>query len=315
MEDRAGQEHLMTERRSGFWVEREQEVEDMRRKLKERLNIDDVNLLEYFAAGKLLTILMGADWASRKLVLRPDDVDPWMLNGDDEWLRRNPMDNDVRRIVHSVRTIRLADALYTLVKAGSAGEHIKKRLSTRPIRSTFVEMEIASFLVVNGFKVAVKQETGKRGEDYDIEVSNEQQTVSVEVTSKEGGVLSEKTIMNTLFAKRDQVPPDKPAVLCLHVPACWMRHAYQKDIFSRALNRFYGKSKRFNSVVLVSEEVIPQGNGGIPRLVVQATFNEVARHRLLNREIFGASREINGRSRMAFSYFARIQARGEDTSM
>jgi len=103
--------------------------------------------------------------------------------------------------------------------------------------------------------------------------------VSVEVTSKVEGDLTVKTINNTLHAKRNQVPATRPAVLYMHIPAEWMRRDNAYRILSEAIVEFSLRSKRFNSIVFVWEEVVPHMNGGIPQMIMHACYHNFPRHR------------------------------------
>lgn len=94
------------------------------------------------------------------------------------------------------------------------------------------------------------QVCGVRGEDFDLRVSKDGLKVSVEVTSKVDGPLTVRTVKNTLHSKRNQVPPDYPAVLYLHIPADWMRdEAANMAILNEAINAFAHRSPRFNAFV------------------------------------------------------------------
>jgi hypothetical protein len=180
-------------------------------------------LVEHGMASRLLALVFGYDWYERRIKFRAEHPDDWMLNGSDAWLTANPMDNDVRRIAHAHRVIRLADAVFTLISGRAKGfDVLKDRFLSRPTKPCFIEAEIASLLVCNGFQIEIIKEHGIRGGDFDLLASKDGTTISVEVTSKIDGPLTVQTISNTLHAKRDQVPPDRPAVL-------YMQHTCRMD--------------------------------------------------------------------------------------
>ncbi len=233
-----------------------------------------------------------------------------MLNGDDEWLAANPIESDVRRIVHTHRTIRLADAVFTLLSGGVKGiDEMKNRFLSRPTKPCFIEAEIASMHVYNGFQVEIIKESGKRGEDFDLSAIKDGTAVSVEVTSKIDGPLTVRTIKNTLHDKRSQVPADCPAVLYTHIPAEWMRHeAKSSDVLTEAVVEFIKRSKRFNIIVFVWEEVIPFMTGGFPILSMRACFNEMPRHRFEPRHLFEPQQRPDQRSTMAYNFLERLEA-------
>jgi hypothetical protein len=95
----------------------------------------------------------------------------------------------------------------------------------------------------------------------------------------------------------------------MHVPAEWMRdEVVALAVFTEGIADFVNRSKRFNAVVLVWEEVIPFLKGGLPRMMMRACFNEQARHRFEPRQLFTIGAAIDGRAIMAFSFLERLKA-------
>jgi hypothetical protein len=110
-------------------------------------------LVGHGMASRLLALFFGWGWHNQKVAFSstPDD---WMLNGNDDWLRANPINPDVRRLVNNHRVIRLADALFTLLIGHARGlETLKRRFLERATKPCFIEAEIASLLVYNGCEV------------------------------------------------------------------------------------------------------------------------------------------------------------------
>ena len=130
--------------------------------------------------------------------------------------------------------------------------------------------------------------------------------MSVEVTSKEEGALTVQKITNTLKEKRKQVPPHRPALLYMHVPAEWMKGRRTFFVFTKAIRDFYLRSRRFNAVVLVSEEVIPFLSGGFPTMVMQANYCHLARHPFTWMELFTPLPK-NGRVECAESLLQKLE--------
>ena len=132
---------------SDFFIERLRETE-------ERTG-GNRQLTEYGMASGFLLMLFGEEWYERRVRPRPDDPVPWMLNGDDSWLVRNPIPNDVRRIVHRQRVIRLTNALFTLASPSlvEGFKHLLTRLVNRIMEACFFETEIASMFRHTAFKL------------------------------------------------------------------------------------------------------------------------------------------------------------------
>jgi hypothetical protein len=292
-------------------------------------------LVEQSIASFFLFLAFGRDWYERKIAFRDDHPDPWMMNGSDRWLKRIPSatapmsprwwrnetgglwlktakTNDVRRIVYTHRVIRLANALWTILLGEAKGvaegfDVLRERLRRLNTESSFVEAEIASLLVFNDFGVRIMKETGVRGADFDFSVTRGGTTISVEVTSKRRGALTAQTIKNTLDSKRNQVPADRPAVLYMHVPREWMRGRRAFNLFSRTISDFFLHSRRFNAIVLVSEDVIPFLDGGFPATVMQACYNNIARHPFTWMELFTPLRR-DGKTRCSQSLLEKLES-------
>jgi hypothetical protein len=266
-------------------------------------------LIEHGMASRLLALIFGYEWYSRRIKFCSEDPDEWMQNGDDGWLAANPIENDVRRIVHAHRVIRLADALFTLFSSRVEGlDVLKNRFLTRPTKPCFIEAEVASLLVCNGFQIQIIKESGLRGEDFDLLATKDAKTVSVEVTSKLDGPLTIKTISNTLHSKRNQVPADRPAVLYMHIPSEWMRaQPIGLAVFTDAIVGFLNRSKRFNAIVLLWEEILPFLSGGFPTFSLRACFNERPRHPFESRHLFEVHPFPDGRMRMARSFLESVK--------
>jgi hypothetical protein len=118
-------------------------------------------LVEHGMASRLLCLIFGYEWYEQRIKLRSEAPDEWMLNGSDAWLAANPVSDDARRIVHTHRVIRLANALFTLANV-KGFDALKERFLCRDTKPCFIEAEIASALVCNGFQVTVVKERRKR---------------------------------------------------------------------------------------------------------------------------------------------------------
>ena len=282
------------------------ELDDLETRFGEDRPAIELNLARFF-----LVILLGVDWGDKWVNLRPDP-DPWMLNGDRAWLAKHPVPSDVRRIVWHYRTVRLANALFTLATEGrtTGYERLRLRFMTRPdMRATFTEAEIASLLVTNRCEVEIVGESGIRGNDFDLLAKVEQTPVSVEVTVISGADLSAKTVSNRLHEKRDQVPGDRPAWLYLHVPAPWMTDdASAYAVFTEAIGKFMTRSQRFNGITLVWEEVIPILTGGIPQMSMRSAHNNRPRHSIPDVTVFTVKPNAEGKLCYASSLVERVTA-------
>ena len=87
------------------------------------------------------------------------------------------------------------------------------------------------------------------------------------------------TIKNTLTEKRSQVPADRAAILYIIIPEEWTADAHVAEkIVSEAVGNFFGRSRRFNAVVLVWEATIVLGEGRIFALTYRPYENPKPRY-------------------------------------
>ena len=262
---------------------------------------DDDNVIEVNLAKAFTILVLGSRWYERfgRLCSRPD---PWMMNADDGWLAAHPVPQDVRRLTHHHRMVRLGDALATLMVGGNAKGSfvlIERLRSRQDLKSSFLETEIAAMLTKNGGRVDGVKESGIKGEDFDLLVTHLNAQVSVEVTAATAAIPSARAITNKLKEKASQVPPDRPAVLYLHVPASWMYEPLGRRVLGPPISRFMRNSHRFGMIVLNWEDIIPRipGGGGYPKWTMQPIYSHVARHPLPDTSHFIPTRDADGQAR------------------
>jgi hypothetical protein len=262
----------------------------------------DSQIIQFIVANHFLLGVLGTEWHSKHIALSATP-DPWMLNATDAWYDANQPHETARRSVFSHRVVRLADAIFTLLKHEVAGsESLRRRLqASHHVQPTFVEIEIASFLAHNGADVRVIEGSGIRGLDFDFLAISDGMEVSVEVTTLPYRRLTVQTFLNKLKEKRDQVPPNRPAVLYMAIPSEWMTDSIVAfATFTAAAERFMKRSRRYNAFTLVWEEVRPFGAGRITRLVMRTCYHNNPRHRLSGTTVFDMKLDESGK-RMADS--------------
>lgn len=193
------------------------------------------------------------------------------------------------RFAHMQRTVLLADALFRLQQAGGFA-HLLQRFQNRATRPCYFEATVASAFLDLGYEVEIRQEIGVRGQDFDFQAARDQ-VINVEVTAKDGE-LSEKTIRNTLFGKRDQLPDDKPAVLYIVIPDEWAQDGTATDeAVGPAVKSFFDRSRRINAVVFGWSISVAIGEGCLFAEAFRPYFHPYPRHELRDCE-FAAPRGL-----------------------
>jgi hypothetical protein len=266
-------------------------------------------LLNHIIANHFLRLILGHEWHS-EYCGASENPDPWMMNGSDEWLAENPIYNDVRPQIHASRVIRLSDAIFTLLRSeGIRVEWLRQRMGERSdIQATFVELEVASLISHNGGDVRVIEESGIKGQDFDLLATLNGLDISVEVTTVSHRPLTVQTVLNRLRKKRNQVPDHRPAVLYMHVPAQWMRGDTVAAPVFLASHQFMRSSRRFNAIILVSEEMIPVDSMGRSSMLMRPGYNNFPRHPIPDMTAFLPTPDRTGKSLCADSLLASLRA-------
>jgi hypothetical protein len=304
------------ERRAGDYVTRryitsEAGAEAITNPFKEMLEqIPDVErrangdraMCEFTFAAALLELSYGTDWYQRKIKLRAKP---------DEWMHNLQGDQSEGRILYHHRVVRLGNAVFTLLQAKTKGwDTLKGRFQKRATKPCFVEAEIASMLVYNGFDVEIKNEVGIRGEDFDMAATKDGVTLEVEVTTKEPGPLTVNTIKNTIKGKRTQVSGNHPAVLYIRIPSEWMEDGHAAlQMFTEAFLDFWSRSTRFNALVLVWEEVKLFGSGGRVQMKMQACYVNPPSHAHPFLNLITPVEDSLGRSLLANSFYDFLKSK------
>jgi hypothetical protein len=184
--------------------------------------------------------------------------------------------------VFPVRVLLLGESLF-LLRSGDGFDEICQRLmEQRDLRSAFYETRAARRFFDAGFQIHVRPETKVHREDFDFIASQGSLRVNVEATALREKEFKEKTALNALDRKRDQLPEDKPAVIFCLLPSQWADNGADLNEWARRLSaRFLRGTRKINAVVLEMERRISSnadGSKGGMVTVSKAFFNETPRH-------------------------------------
>lgn len=210
--------------------------------------------ITYAKAVRILKYFLGNPWVESHVMLSksPDD---FMLNEFDE--------TSENRFLHMDRVIRMADALFSLRNCVGF-DALLQRFQDRDARSLFFEATTASSYTKEGYRVTIKRESGVRGKDFDLEVERGSIRSEVEITCKENSVgVSERTISNTLHAKRSQFSGGVPAILYIYLPELWGVSSESEAAISNATEKFFRRSRRICEVIFCWDVWVEDGAGRI----------------------------------------------------
>jgi hypothetical protein len=270
---------------------------------------NDDALIAQGMSEAVIILALGVEWFTRH-VKPNNNPDPWMLNGSQQWFSSHPVSPpDQRPVIFRMRVTRLGDALFTVIRRVRDSELIKQRFLTRnDTRSSFIEAEVASMLAHNNCAVRIVKESGVRGQDFDLEITLRGLPVNVEVTAIAQRPLNAQTLLNRLRKKCNQVPKDNPAILYIHIPDIWMRNrSLAFLVLDRAIRRFFLKSRRYNMICFIWEEVANEPHGFVPRMSVQPVFNNHARFPMSDYRPFCVQPDKWGTKRMSDSILQAVR--------
>jgi hypothetical protein len=163
-------------------------------------------------------------------------------------------------------------------------------------------------LAHNNCAVRIVKESGVRGQDFDLEITLRGLPVNVEVTAIAQRPLNAQTLLNRLRKKCNQVPKDNPAILYIHIPDIWMRNrSLAFLVLDRAIRRFFLKSRRYNMICFIWEEVANEPHGFVPRMSVQPVFNNHARFPMSDYRPFCVQPDKWGTKRMSDSILQAVR--------
>ncbi len=174
---------------------------------------------------------------------------------------------------HVNRVVSVAETLF-LMRNSPGFEEQRKRMAERSIRPAFFEMLSAKQFLKNNFQISARPESGKRGDDFDFIASRAGESINVEVTALTAEEFSEKTIVNRLNDKRDQVPKTSPAVLFCVIPERWTSagNVNWDEVLGRITGNFFRGTKRINVVIFWMEQHLPIASGGSALISVRKPY-------------------------------------------
>ncbi len=176
------------------------------------------------------------------------------------------------------RMIILGHMLYAL-KDAQGYETFISSLKTGDIESTFFELLVAELLQRNGFSIEFIAESGKKTEDYDVRANINDSEFCVEAKSRRDGIiLNEKTLTNTLQKARKQLPSTLPGIIFISIPEQWTREPTVENIIGECVKAFLRNTGRVNYVVIVWNIHVDLEVGKVSALLFRDYKNENPRN-------------------------------------
>lgn len=175
--------------------------------------------------------------------------------------------------IHIHRVIDLAEDLFNLQDVDGFSSPLAQLETGKNAEPSIAELEVAGVLKKLDVAFRFVVPLGKRGENYDLEITFPDGRVALADTKckVEGTPLGQATISHTLSETPSQFPPDKPSIVFLKAPHAWLTRELGvreiHDIMTKAAYRFLGATTRVVSIKYFFRNLIRTPHG-----LVYSTF-------------------------------------------
>jgi hypothetical protein len=159
------------------------------------------------------------------------------------------LDEAARIYIQSFKTVDLGELLFNLHNVEGFDECVNRMKTETLVESGLAEFDFGRMLYINNHKFRFVLPKGKRGDNYDFEITLDKWTLCADVKCKlESSPLTAKTIENVLHDSRDQTPKNKPGTLFIKVPQHWMEAPLYEQILVEGAKAFFRSTERHVSV-------------------------------------------------------------------
>jgi hypothetical protein len=184
--------------------------------------------------------------------------------------------------VFPLRVLLVGETLFLLRSCDGFGEICERLKEQRDFRSAFYETRATRKFLDAGFKIHVRSEMHKLGEDFDFVASQREVRINVEVTALAEKDFHETTALNALRRKREQLATDRPAVIFCLLPSAWENIGMDiNEWMAKLAARFLAGTHRVNVLVFQIERRIDANSdrtiGGMVT-ISKSFFNHDPRH-------------------------------------
>lgn len=160
------------------------------------------------------------------------------------------------------RATRVAELLFNMQNIVGIDERVEE-LRIGHVESTVSELEAGAFLIKRGAAFRYVTPSGKKGTDYDGEITLPDNTIFYcEMKCKiEATKIGKQTVLTSLSAAREQLPAQKPGLVFLKIPETWVLDPEAPAVMAKALSEFLRNTSRVVAVVVQWEVQQIQGPG------------------------------------------------------
>lgn len=152
------------------------------------------------------------------------------------------------RLLAAHRSHELARRLYQL-QSFPWFDDVVKRIRTRDLSGAAFELDVVLLLHNLVARVTPREETGRKGEDYDIHLNVYGLEVPVEVKAKADDTpYTAKTVIRTVKGAARQLPSGSTGIVVLRIPTAWVGRELE-ETYADALHEATRQTTRVGAVI------------------------------------------------------------------
>lgn len=245
--------------RTARWIDECKLLEDMRASVENQFPEMTTAQVDLFFAQLVIRNNLGEDWVERNIDAASEGI--VRRNNTSTYLRRSPV-NLMERHERYVRVMELARRLFELGQEDFA-ERLHENLRRRDLEGAAFEADVVRMLVSLPVVVELREESGVKGDDYDIDLWLTRNTAwAVEAkTRMDSSPYSVKRLHKTLDRARSQLPPNWIGGIFLKVPTPWTTDSDYTEYHAADVAAFLRQTSRVHLIVLVWDVWTPRSSG------------------------------------------------------
>lgn len=241
--------------RTVAWISECERIEDLRDSLTREFPTLSIPHINYYIATIVIENNLGSDWYHAHVASSN------RRNSSNAFLRSAP-NTPMERRDHFLRVRELGRRLFELGQEDFI-ELLIGNLKQRDLEGALFEADVIRMLVSLPVVVALRETSGVKGDDYDIDLWLTPDTpLAIEAkTRAETGSYSDKRLTKTLENARTQLPRDGLGAVFVKVPTPWLDDAEYEQRHSEVVEDFLRKTTRVQFIVLVWDDWKPGSEG------------------------------------------------------
>ena len=224
-------------------------------------------------ATEVLRFFFGNKWTNENAFDVHKQVERYHRDGR-KFLRTEAEDEE-NAFLHQQRVLELAEYVFNLQHVEGLRERIA-RMDRDDLESAFGEIDCASLLAAPSLKFRFIKPTGKKGSDYEGEVTAPGgRIICCEIKTKsEHTPLTLETLPATIETARKQLPKERPGLVIIKIPMSWPRESTLVEIVESSIRDAFRASQRIVAIVFTWDEYSVVNNGRLFAKKVRDYVNE-----------------------------------------